>query len=314
MKKFVVGIDIGGRSMKFGLFTTEGELINKSNIPTNPENNGKEILPDLVEHLEKIIEKYELNKDNLQGIGIGIPGPILNKKVVKTAVNLGWENNTNVADYIEEKLGYKVLVENDANVAALGELWKGSAEGYKNVVMVTLGTGVGGGIVVDGNIISGRTGSGGEIGHMPFLEQPLSRTCGCGGNECLEQVTSATGIEYLAQDYLFEHDEKSILRDFDYVGAKEIFDAAKDGDKGAEEIMKQYNDHLGRGLAIIAAIVDPDVFVIGGGVSNAGKFLIDGIQQSFKQYAFSVLKDVKFELATLGNDAGMFGAAKLILS
>lgn len=314
MKKYVIGVDIGGRSMKFGLFTVEGELLNKSNIPTHTENEGKSILPDLVEHLEKMIEKYELNKENLVGIGIGIPGPILNQKIVKTAVNLGWGKNINVADYVEEKLGYKVLVENDANVAALGEVWKGAAEEFENVVMVTLGTGVGGGIVVDGKIVSGTTGSAGEIGHMPILETPIKRDCGCGGNRCLELVCSATGLEHEAQDYLFEHeDEKSSLRDLDYIGSKEIFDHAKDGDKVAQKIVDIYDDRLGRGLAVLSAVVDPSMFVIGGGVSNAGDYLLKGLKESYQRLCFSVTKDVKFEIAKLGNDAGIYGAAKMML-
>lgn len=314
MKKYVIGVDIGGRSMKFGLFTTDGELLNKSNITTVTENGGKNIIPDLIEHLDKMIKKYDLNEENLEGIGIGIPGPILNKRIVKTAVNLGWKDSTHVAEIVEKELGFKVLVENDANVAALGELWKGAAEGFSNIVMVTLGTGVGGGIVVDGKILSGSTGAGGEIGHMPILENPLKRKCGCGGNRCFEQVTSATGIENIANDYLFEHEEDSKLRKLDFIGSKEIFDAAKDDDKVALEIVDTYTDYLGRGLAIISAIVDPEMFVIGGGVSNAGEFLIKKIQKTYKDYAFQVTKDAKFNLAILGNDAGIYGAAKLLLN
>ncbi len=313
MKKYVIGVDIGGRSMKFGLFTEDGRLESKSNIITRTEKNGENILPDLVEHLKEIISKYELNEDTLVGVGIGIPGPILNKAIVKRAVNLGWEEPTNVKAYVEDNIGFHVLVENDANVAALGELWKGAAEGYKNIVMVTLGTGVGGGVVVDGKIVSGTTGSGGEIGHMPFLEKELKRTCGCGGHRCFEQVASATGIEYIAQDYLFEHDDKSSLRELDFISAKDIFDSAKAGDEVAMNISKIYFNHLGRGLSIISAIVDPEIFIIGGGVSNAGDFLIDGVKKSYKEYAFPVTANCEFSKANLGNDAGMYGAAKLIL-
>lgn len=314
MKKYAIGVDIGGRSMKFGLFSTDGELLSKSNIPTHTENNGEKILPDLVEHLKKIIEKYDLNNQNLEGIGIGIPGPILNKRIVKLAVNLGWKDNVNVSDYIEEKLGFKVLVENDANVAALGEVWKGAAEKFENAVMVTLGTGVGGGIVVDGKIVSGTTGSAGEIGHMPILENPINRTCGCGGHRCLELVCSATGIEHEVQDYLFEHEsEESTLRNLDFIDSKEIFDHAKSGDKVAKNIVDTYNNRLARALAVVAAVVDPSIFVIGGGVSNAGEFLLTGLKNSYKEMAFPVTKDVDFAIAKLGNDAGIYGAAKLVL-
>lgn len=314
MKKYVIGVDIGGRSMKFGLFTTDGELIDKSNITTFPENNGEKIIPDLIEHIKKIIEKFELTDENFEGICIGIPGPILNKQIVKTAVNLGWSESINIAEKVKEAVNFKVLVENDANVAALGEVWKGAGEGYKNLVMVTLGTGVGGGIVIDGKIVSGSTGSAGEIGHMPFLQHPLHRTCGCGGHRCFEQKASAPGIENIANDYLFEHEGESELRDIDSISAKDIFDAAKNDDKYALEIVDEYTNDLGRGLAIISAIVDPEIYVLGGGVSNAGQFLLEKTQEAYKEVAFSVTKDVKFTLAKLGNDAGIYGSAKLILS
>lgn len=314
MKKYVVGIDIGGRSMKFGLFTVDGELIDKSSIITRIDDSGKYILPELGDHLEKIIEKYNLDKNNFVGIGLGIPGPVLNKAIARTAVNLGWYENVDIKEYLENRLGFEVLVENDANVAALGELWKGAAEGLKNIVMVTLGTGVGGGVVVDGKIVSGTTGSGGEIGHMPFLEKPLKRTCGCGGNRCFEQVASATGLEYIAQDYIFQHDEDTVLKSLDFIGGKEIFDAAKEGDKVANEIIDIYANYLGRGFGIISAIVDPSMFVIGGGVSAAGDVLLDRIKKAYKEVAFSVTADCEFKLAKLGNDAGIYGAAKLILS
>lgn len=314
MSKYVMGIDIGGRSMKFGLFTTDGELISKSNITTYPENNGEKIVPDLIEHINKIIEKYELTDENFEGIGIGIPGPILNKQIVKTAVNLGWDKPINIAEKVQESVNFKVLVENDANVAALGEVWKGAGEGFNNLVMVTLGTGVGGGIVIDGKIVSGSTGSAGEIGHMPFLQDPLHRTCGCGGNRCFEQRASAPGIENIANDYLFENEGESELRAFDAVSAKDIFDAAKNDDKYALKIVEEYTNDLGRGLAIISAVVDPEIYVLGGGVSNAGQFLLDKTQKAYKKVAFSVTKDAKFTLAKLGNDAGIYGAAKLILS
>lgn len=313
MSKYTIGVDVGGRSMKFGLFDDKGKLIDKSNISTRTQNQGENILPDLTEHLKKIIEKHNLTKENLEGIGLGMPGPILNEKIIKTAVNLGFKDNVNVADYVSERLDFPVKVANDANVAALGEAWKGAAEEYDNVVMVTLGTGVGGGIILDGKILAGVTGSAGEIGHMPFLEKALEWTCGCGGNRCLEQVASATGIERLAQNYLFEHDETSVLRDLDILDAREIFEAAKNGDYIAGQVVDQYFEYLARGLAIIAAVVDPEAFVLGGGVSNAGDFLLEGVRKAYRKFAFSVTKDAKFYLAQLGNDAGMYGAAKMML-
>ena len=312
MEKYAIGIDLGGRSVKFGLFTEHGELINKSNIITRTENNGENILPDTYDHLQKIIEKFDLNEENLLGIGLGIPGAITDMKLVHKAVNLGW-GLVDVKEFFKDKINTKILVENDANVAALGEYWKGSASTADNIVMVTLGTGVGGGIISHGQILSGSTGAGGEIGHMPMLETPQKRTCGCGNNRCFEQVASATGLENLALDYLFENDTQSTLRDLDSIEAKDIFDAFKEEDPAAIEICKQYFNYLGRGLAIISAIVNPDIFVIGGGVSNAGQVLIDNLKEYYQKYCFVNTRNADIVLAKLGNDAGIYGAAKLVI-
>lgn len=310
--KYAIGIDLGGRSAKFGLFTADGELIEKSNIVTRVEDEGKYILTDIYDHILKMMLKYKLDSSNFLGIGMGVPGAVQDKGLVKVAVNLGWKN-VDVKDFFKDKVNYPYLVENDANVAALGETWQGAGKGYKNVVMVTLGTGVGGGIIIDGNIVSGATGSAGEIGHMPILENAISRTCGCGGNRCLELVASASGIEALANEYLFDSSEQSILREVDELTAKDVFDAYKDGDQVAIHIAKKFFDYLGRGLAVIATVVDPQVFVIGGGVSNAGDILIQGVQEAYKKYAFSTVRNAEFRLAKLGNDAGIYGAAKLVL-
>lgn len=312
MEKFVIGIDVGGRSVKFGLFTQEGKLVEKSNIITRIEDEGKYILTDIYDHLLKIFEKHGLKEDNLLGIGFGIPGAILNQSIVQTAVNLGWER-VDIKGFFADKFPHKVLVENDANVAALGESWQGVAKDLNNIVMVTLGTGVGGGIIVNGKILSGTTGAGGEIGHMPFLEEPLSRTCGCGGHRCFEQVASATGLESLANEYLFNSDEESTLREIDGFLAKDIFEAYKEKDAVATKVVEKYYIHLARGLAIISSIIDPQAFVIGGGVSNAGDVLIDGIKKEFIKLCFPTMKNMKFLKASLGNDAGIYGAAKLVI-
>lgn len=312
MGKYVIGIDVGGRSVKFGLFTEEGELVNKSNIVTRVEENGKYILTDIYDHLLNIFEKYDIKNDELIGIGLGVPGSVHNQSFVQTAVNLGWKN-VDMREFFREKFDYKVKVENDANVAALGEYWQGAAKEMDNIVMVTLGTGVGGGIIIDGKVHSGVTGSGGEIGHMPILEEPLSRTCGCGGHRCFELVGSAPGLESLANEYLFNTEEDSVLRNIDEFLAKDVFEAYKDGDKVAARIVEKYYYYLARGLAIIAAVVDPEAFVIGGGVSNAGQVLIDGVRENFEKLCFPVQKGIKFVSASLGNDAGIYGAAKLVL-
>jgi len=312
MDKYIIGIDLGGRSAKFGLFTEEGELLAKSSIKTRVEEKGKYILEDICDYLDKLVVKHDLNEENLLGIGIGVPGPIIGKRVASRAINLGWEE-VPVADIIEKRIKTKVYVENDANVAALGEMWKGAAEGKNNVVLVTLGTGVGGGVIVDGKIISGTNGSAGEIGHIPLFEEELDRVCGCGKRNCLEQVASATGIEYLAQDMLLEFDTDSPLRELDMITAKDIFDYAKQADEISLKVVNKFGKYLGRGLAIISAVVDPEVFVIGGGVSHAGDFLLEVLDVYYKIYAFSSTRDAEIKLASLGNDAGMYGAAKLVL-
>lgn len=312
MDKFVIGVDVGGRSVKFGLFTEEGKLVEKSNIVTRVEEDGKYILSDIYDHLLKIFEKHGLAEDNLVGIGFGIPGAILNQSVVQTAVNLGWDK-VDIKGFFADKFSHKVLVENDANVAALGEAWQGVAKNLSSIVMVTLGTGVGGGIIINGRILSGTTGAGGEIGHMPFLEEALTRTCGCGGHRCFEQVASATGLESLANDYLFKTDEDSVLRDIDGFLAKDIFEAYKEKDLVATKVVEKYYFHLARGLAIISAIIDPQAFVMGGGVSNAGDVLIEGIRKEFIKLCFPTMKNMKFLKASLGNDAGIYGAAKLVM-
>lgn len=312
MTKYAIGIDLGGRSAKFGLFTEDSKLISKSNIVTRIEEDGKYILTDIYDHILKIIDKYQLNEENLLGIGMGVPGSVLNQNFVSAAVNLGWKD-VDLKDFFKDKFSYKILADNDANVAALGESWQGAGKEFSSMIMVTLGTGVGGGIILDNKILSGVTGSAGEIGHMPILETPISRTCGCGGNRCLELVASATGIEELANEYLFDNDEESILRRLDTISAKDVFEAYKNGDKIASIIADKFFKYLGRGLAILGSVIDPQAFVLGGGVSNAGDILLDGVKKSYKAYAYSVVKDKEFRLATLGNDAGIYGAAKLVL-
>lgn len=312
MKKYAIGIDVGGRSVKFGLFDKDGKLYDKSNIKTRTENNGDKILDDIYQHIIEILKKHDLKEKDLYGIGIGVPGPIVNQSTVKTAVNLGW-GVINISQYLENKLNVNVLVANDANVAALGESWMGAAQGLDNIVMLTLGTGLGGAVIVNREIVSGRTGAGGEIGHMPILEKGLSRKCNCGKDTCFELVAAAPGIENIANQILFESNDSSLLRDIDSILAKDIFDALQKKDKIAEEIVDVYSNHLARGIGILSAILDPDMLLLGGGVSNAGDALLDRVKEKYKLHAFPSTEDLSIEIATLGNDAGIYGAAKLVL-
>ena len=310
MAKYVFGVDVGGTTVKMGLFTVEGELLDKWEIKTRTEDGGKNVLPDIADSIKEVIESKKLAKEDVEGVGIGVPGPVKEDGTVLKCVNLGW-GILNVEDELEKLIGYPVKAGNDANVAALGEMWQGGGKGHSNLVMVTLGTGVGGGIILNGKMLFGVNGAGGEIGHIHVTDS-VDKPCNCGNTGCLEQVASATGVVYLANKKLASCDTPSVLRDGE-VSAKSVFDAVKAGDAVAQEIAEEFGRYLGLACANIAGVVDPQVFVIGGGVSKAGKILFDYIEKYYKKYAFPSCKDAKFALATLGNDAGIYGAAKLML-
>ena len=212
---------------------------------------------------------------------------------------------------MEELTGLPVEAGNDANVAALGEMWLGAGKGRENMIMVTLGTGVGGGVIVNGRPLVGAHGAGGEIGHL-CVNYEETEHCGCGKTGCLEQYASATGIARLARKRLEKDDADTVLRGR-HLSAKSVFDALKEGDKVAEEIVEEFGEYLGHALANLAAVTDPAVIVIGGGVSRAGEILLGYVEKNFQKKAFFSNKDTEFVLATLGNDAGICGAAKLIL-
>ncbi|WP_027293255.1 ROK family glucokinase [Robinsoniella sp. KNHs210] len=310
MKKYCFGIDIGGTSVKCGLFDVKGEVLDKWEIKTRTENNGINIIPDVAGAINNKILEKQLEREDIAGVGIGVPGPVNEAGDILCAVNLHW-GYVNLVEQMEKMIGLPVKAGNDANVAALGEMWKGGGAGYHNVVMVTLGTGVGGGIIINGQIVTGSHGAGGEIGHV-HVEDSMEEACNCGNKGCLEQVASATGIVRLANARLAADAEPSVLRDGE-VSAKTVFDAVKAEDKVAMEIAESFGKYLGSALSVIAGVVDPEVFVIGGGVSKAGDILLDYIRKYYNTYAFSACKDAVFALAELGNDAGIFGAAKMIL-
>ena len=310
--KYLYGIDVGGTTVKLGLFSEDGKLMEKWEIPTRKEENGKNILTDIAASVKDNIAAHNISKEDLAGAGVGVPGAVLEFTKVNECVNLGW-GSVNVGKELSAMLDCPVKVTNDANAAALGELWTGAAADYSNAVMVTLGTGVGGGIIVDGKIIDGSRGYGGEIGHMT-VDHADDRVCNCGKTGCLELYASATGIVYETKKALKETSEATALKDMEDITAKDIFDLAKEGDAFAMEQV----DHLGQKLALafgnIALMVDPEVFVIGGGVSRAGQILLDAIKKYYSTYTFGKVQDGKFVIATLGNDAGIFGAASLVLS
>ena len=309
MSKYCFGADIGGTTVKLGLFTTDGEMLDKWKIPTRKEENGSYILPDIVKSVNDKIAEKQLKRDEIIGIGMCVPGPVDDKGTVFKAVNLGW-GVFNVIKKMKEYTDLPVEVANDANVAALGEMWKGT--GSDSMVMVTLGTGIGGGVIINGKIVSGFTGAGGEIGHIHINDEE-EESCGCGNKGCLEQYGSATGIARLANRRLAKDDVPSSLREHDVLDAEIVFNAVKAGDVVAMEVAEQFGDILGKGLALIADVINPEVFVIGGGVSAAGPVVLEYIEKHFKKYVFHGASDTKFSLAGLTSDAGVYGAAKLII-
>ncbi|MDD7642052.1 MAG: ROK family glucokinase [bacterium] len=311
MKTYGFGVDIGGTTVKLGLFRTDGELLDKWEIPTRKENDGSQILPDVAASIKEKIAEKAIAADDVQGIGVGVPGPVTPEGIVRKCVNLGW-GVFNVEDALSELTGYPVKAGNDANVAALGELWQGAGKGAKNIVMVTLGTGIGGGVIIDGRIVAGSTGAGGEIGHLPVNDEE-TLTCGCGKKGCLEQYASATGVVTLTKRALEASDQPSSLRDLSEITAKDLFDAAKAEDALAQEVLEQFGSILGKGLATIACVVNPEMFVIGGGVSKAGTIITDVVEKYYTPNTFHACREAQFKLAELGNDAGIYGCVKMIL-
>ena len=309
--KYGFGIDLGGTTVKIAYFDETGNMLDKWEIPTVTENGGAQILPDIAESIRQYIAGYSIPETAILGLGIGVPGPVNAKGVVNKCINLGW-GVFNIAQTLSELTGFPVKAGNDANVAALGEFWKGGGQGCDNMVFVTLGTGVGGGIVVEGNLLHGAHGSGAEIGHL-VLNREETVPCNCGKKGCVEQYCSATGIVRLAKLYLSSHDAPSKLRELENLTCKDIFDAGKAGDPAALVILDQVYRYMGEFLANVCSTVDPEVVVIGGGVSKAGDVLIQGIEPYFQKYVFHAASGARFALASLGNDAGAYGAFKLAL-
>ncbi len=304
MGKYIFGVDIGGTTVKLGFFDREGTLLDKWEIPTRTEDDGCNILPDVADSISEKLKEKEVAIEDVAGIGVGAPGPIDGEGVVHRAVNLGW-GVFSIKKTLEDILHLPVMAGNDANVAALGEMWKGGGRGSRDLIMVTLG------IITDGRILTGVCGAGGEIGHV-HVEDAETESCNCGNYGCLEQYTSATGITRLANRKLAGCDKESVLRGGE-VSAKTVFDAVKQKDALAMEIAEEFGKYLGDGLAVIASVINPDTIVIGGGVSRAGEILMDYIRPHYEKNVFHGSREVKFALATLGNDAGIYGSAKLVL-
>ena len=312
MKPYCAGIDVGGTTVKLGLFKTDGALLDKWEIPTDKAENGSKILPDIASSLKEKMKEKNISIEDLEGAGIGVPGPVRENGTVPSCVNIGW-GEMDVKKEMEALLAVPVSVGNDANVAALGEMWQGGAKGYENVLLVTLGTGVGGGLIIRGHIVAGSHGAGAEIGHLT-VDTSEEEACNCGRKGCLEYYASATGAVRLAKRAMAKTNEPSSLRGKEELTAKDVFDAAKAGDALAVKVEAEYFDRLGFGLSIISTVCDPDIIVLGGGVSKAGERLVQGVQEAFVRYAFHACKETRFALAKMGNDAGIYGSAKMVLS
>ena len=313
MDKMYIGVDVGGTTVKLGAFTSEGNIIKSWEIATDKSDNGKHILEAIAGEIRRLAIENVGDISCIAGIGIGVPGPVLKDGYVEVCVNLGWRDMYPARE-LSKMLGNAVVkISNDANIAALGEAWKGSASGYKDVVLITLGTGVGGGVIKDGHIVAGSHGYAGELGHMHIYDGE-SDSCNCGSCGCLEQAASATGIVRLAKKAMAFSDIETSMRGFgDLLTAKDVIDLAKAGDKIAERVVDTACKYLGIAIANISYTIDPEVFVLGGGVSKAGKYLIDKINKEYKKYAMLTKEHSDIVLAKLGNAAGIYGGARMAM-
>ena len=312
MKPYAFGVDLGGTTIKLGLFESNGTLLEKWEIPTRTENRGANLLPDIALALLGKLAEKNISAGDVEGVGMGVPGAVLNDSYVKPCVNLNQWGGFDVAEELSALCKLPVKIVNDANAAALGEMGAGGGKGHKNVVFVTLGTGVGGGVIIDGKLIAGVHGSGGEIGHIK-VKNVEEAACGCGKHGCLEQYASATGIVNSAKKYLSETGSATKLREFENLTCKDIFDCAKNGDEAALTLVEEMARLLGKALAAISCVCDPEIFVLGGGVSRAGSMLTEHVRKAFRRYAFPAAEDTEFALAELGNDAGIYGGVQMIL-
>ena len=314
MKEYAFGIDLGGTTAKIGLFKTTGELLEKWEVATDTSNAGEHILENLAAAVLGKMKEQSIQPEQVEGVGVGVPGPVLDSRIVPIiCANLGGWGKHNVAEELSTMLGgIRVLVGNDANVAALGEIWMGAAKGCRSAVMVTLGTGVGGGVIVNGKVVDGTHGAGGEIGHITVNPHETA-VCGCGKRGCLEQYSSATGVVRCMKKLLEENpDVDCVLRGKEFE-AKDVFDAARSGDALAAREVEEMSNTLGMALANIASTTDPEMFLVGGGVARAGDVLFDPLVKHFKEYAFRSCRETPIKSASLGNDAGIYGAVRLIV-
>lgn len=312
MKPYAFGVDLGGNAIKIGLFQTTGNLVEKWTIPARLEDHGSHLLADVVDAIRAKMEERSLSWDVVEGVGMGVPGPVDQDGTVMRCVNLGWDilNVPKAVRELEPAIE-KLEVANDVNAATLGEMWQGGAQWNSSAVMVTLGVGIGSGIVVDNKVFVGSTGAAGEIGHMCVNPKETER-CTCGNYGCLEQYCSDTGLVRTAQAVLEERpEEPSLLRDGE-ITPKAICQAAKKGDAAATEVLERFGQLMGQALTAVACTVNPQVFVIGGQMAQAGMAILKPIETYFRRYAFHAFRNTPFVLAELGEDAGIYGSVRML--
>ena len=309
-KQYYIGVDVGGTSVKLGLFDEEGDLLGKTSVPT-PSLACGEGHAAVISGIEQLMAGVQQPMLFVRGIGLAVPCPVPASGVITMAANIEID-----APALKEALEVRcphalVRYVNDANAATMGEVWRGSAQGHRSMVMVTIGTGLGGGVVVNGDVIDGAFGAGGEIGHI-CVNPAEERACGCGLHGCLEQYASASG---LVNNYLRVCEERGI-EPVELVGpsdSRSVFDAARAGDEAALAAIDVTMDYLSLGLQIISAVVDPEVYVLGGGASASADMFLDSLRAKYAARAFPASRATAIEVASLGNDAGIFGAAYVAL-
>ena len=301
MRQVCFGADIGGTTVKLGLVSQEGELLEKREFPTRRELDGA--FDDIAGHIRQMMERFP--DEHYVGVGVGVPGPVMDQALVRGCVNLGW-GEVDVARELGRRTGLPVRAGNDANLATLGEQWQGAGKGCRDLVMFTVGTGVGGGVICGGRVVAGANGGGGEVGHLSLPFRPRWR-CSCGRYGCLDVTASATGIIRAAREH-------SPFKEMEKVTAKDVYDAAAAGDENAKRVVDEAGDALGMAAAMLACVVNPEMVLLGGGVSAAGRALLDPVEAAFQKYVFPLCGSVRFTLAKLGNNAGIFGGAALVFT
>ena len=301
MRQVCFGADIGGTTVKLGLVSQEGELLERQEFPTRRDLGAA--FDDIAAHIRQMMDHFP--DEHYIGVGVGVPGPVVGQALVRGCVNLGW-GDVDAAQELGRRVGLSVRAENDANLATLGEQWQGAGKGCRNVVMFTVGTGVGGGVICGGRIVSGATGGGGEVGHLPLSFRP-DLQCSCGKYGCLEVTASASGIIRVAREH-------SPFKEMEEVTAKDVYDAAAAGDENAKRVVDEAGSALGVAAAIVGCVVNPEMILLGGGVSAAGRALLDPVEAAFRKNVFAPCGDVRFAQAKLGNNAGIYGGAALFFT